>query len=118
MKKFIIVIMTLFMLNTAAQAEWVQIDLKKKPYYDPRNGKVVNPEGRRNRPNIDPFTGGGHEYPALDEERITGWHQKDTLLLIKTDAPVEGKKLTDIEAEQIRKEVFGLDFKPESGVTK
>lgn len=110
-----------FVLAGAANAEWVQIELTKKPYIDPRTGKAVNIEGRRNRPHIDPFEGGGHTgYPAVDNARVIERHQKESFLLIKTDAEelsTKGEVLTDAEAERTKKEVFGI-VASEAGVTE
>ncbi len=43
--------------------QWIKVPIIRRPFFDPRTGKVVNIEGRRNRPKVDPFQGGGRMVP-------------------------------------------------------
>ena len=71
---------------------WIKLKLIERPYYDPRDGKVLtNIEGRRNRPKVDPFEGGGKVYPeeALKLKRLS-WQERGTTLMLLVDEP-QGK---------------------------
>jgi hypothetical protein len=64
---------------------WIKLKTKERPYYDPRNGKVLKSiEGRRNRPGVDPFEGGGRVYPPIpDNVRVLDWQERgETLMLL------------------------------------
>lgn len=65
---------------------WVKFKLIERPYYDPRTGEILaSIEGRRNRPNIDPFSGGGKVYPNIDPSKILKRKETDGELLLKLD---------------------------------
>jgi len=66
--------------------QWIKFSLIKKPYYDPRTGNIWESiNGLRNRPNIDPFDGGGKVYPDIARDKVKAWHQKDGILLLQVD---------------------------------
>lgn len=70
---------------------WIKFRTKEKPFYDPRTGKVLpSIEGRRNRPKVDPFEGGGKVYPedALKMKRLS-WQEKGTTLMLLVDESQE-----------------------------
>ena len=77
---------------------WIKFRLIERPYYDPRTGEIPDSiEGRRNRPGIDPFSGGGKVYPEIvnQKDKILEWHEKDGVLLLKLD-------ILELEAEEIK----------------
>lgn len=65
---------------------WIKLQTKERPFYDPRTGKVVDITGRRNRPKVDPFEGGGKVYPeeALKLKRLS-WQERGTTLMLLVD---------------------------------
>jgi hypothetical protein len=117
-------ILVLILAYAAEAAEWVKVDLTERGYYDPRTGTPLKSiEGRQNRPGIDPFVGGGKTgYPSIEISKIEERHESGTSLLIKAILkPEEADSfrdsiLTDEQAKQIKKDVFGIT--PISGVTK
>jgi len=104
---------------------WIKVELIDRGYVDPRTGKKVSIEGRRNRPKIDPFAHLGMEYPAFirDRENILEQYQKGTTMLFcvktvpKIDPKFEAKEITEEEAKSLKRNVFGILEKVESGVS-
>lgn len=67
--------------------QWIKFKLIKRPYYDPRTNRLIGKiDGRRNRPKVDPFVGGGMVYPDLSGLRIISWHEKYRTLCVLIDA--------------------------------
>jgi len=125
--------------------QWIKFTLIEKPYYDPRTGYVVDITGRRNRPNIDPFTGGGKVHPDLSKVLVLERHEKGTNLLVLVDGEQAGidtllkqeavtfqaspkelkteslgfqpKLKTEKEAKAIKSDVFKIKDAISSGVT-
>lgn len=66
---------------------WIKVELQRKQYRDPRNGKVLTSiNGRKNDPYRDPFTGGGKVYPKkITDLKWTHWQQRGTTLLLLVD---------------------------------
>lgn len=92
---------------------WIKLQTKERPFYDPRTGKVVDIAGRRNRPGIDPFCGGGKVYPeeALKLRRLD-WRERGTdwMLLVEDgeQIPAKATALDDTQALHDLKETIGL----------
>lgn len=93
-------------------ADWYRFNLTEKLYRDPRAGRIVDPKGRRNRPGVDPFEGGGHEgYPDdLPKGAVRSWQQRDTNLLILVDGaiPQKGQLVSKATALESLKRDIGL----------
>jgi hypothetical protein len=66
---------------------WLKLKTIERPYFDPRTGKVLSSiEGRRNRPKVDPFTGGGKVYPPeVLKANVKAWQEKGTTLMVLVD---------------------------------
>ena len=81
---------------------WVRLELIARPFYDPRTGEILTSiEGRKNRPNIDPFDGGGKVYPDIDPAKILKRKEQGCELLLKLDMePAEANAL--ISEEKIK----------------
>ena len=114
--------------------------LIQRPYYDPRTGNPVDIRGRNNRPNIDPFIGGGKVgYPDLSKVLVLKRAEKgiDLYVLVEGEQPdidnlLKGESITYQETPSIRKSIIVIPtiltdkeieaiFPPEkveSGVTK
>ena len=90
---------------------YVKVTLTKRPYRD-KSANIVDIEDRLNRPGIDEFSGGGHEgYPDIDRAEVTDWIQKGAIVLFAADAipeSVQSEVLTDEQAEQLKRDVFGI----------
>lgn len=93
---------------------WIKLKTKERPFYDPRTGKVLSSiEGRRNRPGIDPFEGGGKDYPeeALRLKRLS-WQERGTdwMLLVEDGEPIPAKATVLDEAQALHelKQTIGL----------
>lgn len=125
-----------------AGESWIRFNLIERPYYD-RDGNILpSIEGRRNRPGIDEFTGGGKVYPDLGKVKIIERHEKDQDLLLLVDGDTtdlkkkgsvtyqaspktlkteplgfEPRVIADTEAEDMKATVFGIVKSVESGVT-
>lgn len=103
-------------------SQWILFELVDKGYYDPRTGKKLDSiEGRRNRPNIDPFKHLGIVYPEIAQDKHKDkhieWHEKRPKLLLKLDitdteasriTELNAKRLTDQEAEALKRKLFGV----------
>jgi len=69
---------------------WIKFKLIERPYYDPRDGKILNLiKDRENRPKIDPFIGGGKVYPKFNKINILEQYEKDGILLLRIDDTVD-----------------------------
>lgn len=69
-------------------AHWIKFKLVQRPYYDPRTGEeLASIEGLGNRPNIDPFAGGGAVYPDLTEYRVLERRENENELIVLIDDP-------------------------------
>jgi len=124
MNRFLLFIFALLIFAPAAQADWVQIQLKERAYVDGQGNVLQSIEGRKNRKGIDEFKGGGKDgYPEVKE--VNEWHEKGTTLLIDSNVTVKAPKaasvktVTAAEAEQMKKDVFKVEppLKAKSGVT-
>lgn len=74
---------------------WIKFTLIELPYYDPRTGEALaSIEGRRNRPDKDPFEGGGKVYPPLPEniKVLSRQERGTTLMLLVGDEDAEDLK--------------------------
>lgn len=100
--------------------EWLSFDLIERPYFD-RNGNILESvAGRKNRPGIDEFEGGGHVYPGLGGLRILDWRQKGKRLMLLVDAtPGEIDALLartdalEFQASPKKRQPYGFsDFRP------
>ena len=127
--------------------EWIKFKLIERPYYNPITGGVLTSiKGLRNRPNIDPFTGGGKVYPDLSKVKVLERYEKGVNLMVlvegeqsaiddllkqgavtfraspkelKTESlGFQPKVKTDIEATVEKETVFGIIKSIESGVTE
>jgi len=80
----------------------IKVKLIKRPFYDPRTGEILTSiEGRKNRPNIDPFDGGGKVYIDVDPTKILKWEEQgDELILTLDMEPAEANAL--IAEEKIK----------------
>ena len=123
MKRFLL-IFSILVFSSSAQAEWVQIELKARPYVDGRGNALKSIDGMKNRKGIDEFSGGGKDgYPEVKNGEVREWHEKGNSLLVDSKVTVKAPKavsvktITDAQAAQIKKDVFGI-VKAESGVTK
>jgi len=68
--------------------QWIKFKLKERPFYDPRTGVILpDIEGRKNRPRVDPFEGGGKVYPDLSSVSIHSWHERGKTLMLLVDDP-------------------------------
>ena len=102
--------------------QWILFELVEKGYYDPRTGKKLDSiEGRRNRPDIDPFKHLGIIYPKIAQDKHKHkhieWHEKRPKLLLKLDitdgdasriTELDAKRLTDQEVETLKRELEDL----------
>ena len=70
-------------------AQWISFNTIRKPFHDPRTGKILNDiSGRKNRPGIDPFAPGGNVYPDLViSSKIKTWFQAGTDVMVLIDEP-------------------------------
>ena len=65
---------------------WIKFQLIERPYYNPITGEVLTSiKGLRNRPNIDPFTGGGKVYPDLSRVLVLERYEKGGDLMVLVD---------------------------------
>lgn len=71
--------------------QWLKMKCIERPYYDPRTGEVLSSiKGRRNRPGIDPFVGGGWVYPEeWDSLECLDKRQEGDTILLLVDEPQE-----------------------------
>ena len=101
---------------------WVKFKLIERPYYDPRTGEILDSiEGRRNRPSIDPFEGGGKVYPDIDPTKILKRKEKAGEWLLKLDmdpaevnALIGSKEIKKYKlSPKVEKEYKAKDFAPE-----
>jgi len=66
--------------------QWIKFKLVKRPFYDPRTGVILpDIEGRKNRPRIDPFEGGGKIYPEIHGKILDRYEIGGTLLVQMDD---------------------------------
>jgi len=66
--------------------QWIKFKLAKRPFYDPRTGVILpDIEGRKNRPRVDPFEGGGKVYPEIHGKVLEQHEIVDTLLVQMDD---------------------------------
>ena len=118
----------------------IRFTLIERPYYDPRTGNPVDIRGRGNRPNQDPFIGGGKVgYPDLSKVLVLKRVERGTDLYILVEGEqqdidnlLKGESITYQETPSIRKSIIVIPtiltdkeieaiFPPEkveSGVTK
>lgn len=66
--------------------EWFEFQLIEKPYYDDRGNILASVAGRKNRPGIDEFKGGGMVYPELPGKVVQRF-ERGGWLLVLLDAP-------------------------------
>ena len=63
--------------------QWLKFKLIELPYFDLRTESVLSSIiGRKNRPKIDPFVGGGKVYPDLSKIKVLEWYERDNNLLV------------------------------------
>ena len=66
--------------------QWFEFQLIEKPYYDDRGNILASIAGRKNKPGIDEFKGGGKVYPELPGKVVQRF-EHDGWLLVLLDAP-------------------------------
>ena len=67
--------------------KWVKYKLTKRPFKNAK-GEIVDITGRRNRPTMDEFSGGGCDYPVLPtySDRCEGDNKEtDRILMLLVD---------------------------------
>ena len=69
--------------------QWIKFTKEDQGYFDPRNeNNISNISGLRNRPNVDPFTHSGTNYPIIcntEPEIIINWQEGETNLMLLFD---------------------------------
>lgn len=124
-KRLIFLLFCLCLLTSsivlANELIWLKITLIERPYVNPRTGEILlSIENRKNKPNIDPFKGGGKIYPDLSEVKIIETHEKDFYYLvlvegtqdainkILNDQAFEISMCSNNEAEDLKKNLFDV----------
>ena len=94
---------------------WFKFKLIRKPYYD-ESGRVLSSiKGRKNKPGVDAFFGGGKLYPVLPG-KILQKIEKGDILFVLVDAPEETLKSIsedngDFKPIQLSKKEMDVELK-------
>lgn len=99
--------------------KWFEFHLIERPYSDGQGNILASIEGRRNRPGIDEFSGGGKIYPELPGKVVQRFEFDDTLfVLLDIDTSAinnlmnKNQKLWFQASPKIKQEYNFKDFNP------
>lgn len=80
----IIAVLVVFGLAATAEGAWLHFVLPARPYYDRHGNLLADIAGRRNRPGVDAFSGGGKIYPDVPG-KVLARYERDGELLVQVD---------------------------------
>lgn len=102
--------------------QWIKITLIPLPYYNGKGSMLATIAGRKNRPNLDQFTGGGYVYPNMNGLKVLSWQEAEEapllMVLVEADQKIieaflkRDAAVTYQDTPSITKTIRSSDFKP------